>query len=198
MNQLSQQIFQARKNQGISQEQLAEKSKINLRTLQRIEKGETTPYGDTLKKISDAPNIPIEDLVNYGFVEDYAYIKAMHFSTLVFVVLPLGNIILPVILWLVKKNQIKDLSYYAKKLINFEITWSICIFLPVTIIVALFFAGVKINLPEEQGFPKFTMMVLPLLFLLFSFLNFIYLIIVGILIKDSRHNYFPIAIPFLR
>ena len=113
MNQLGQKIVQARKNKGISQEQLAEDSQINLRTLQRIEKGVTTPHGETLKRISEALNIPLDNLISYGFVEDYGYIKAMHFVTLIFLVLPLGNILLPVILWLVKKDQIKDLTYFV-------------------------------------------------------------------------------------
>jgi len=194
MSQLGQQIFQARKNKGISQEELSEISKINLRTLQRIEKGETSPHGNTLKRISEALNIPIQDLVNYGFVEDTGYIKAMHFSGLIFVLLPIGNIILPVILWLVKKDQVKDLSYYAKKLINFQITWSIITYLPFAISIFSWTATEKL-MPKFISKSELIAWYLPIILYL---VNFLYIVIVGILIKNNRRNFFPVSIPFLR
>jgi len=194
MSQLGQQIFQARKNKGISQEELAEMSKINLRTIQRIEKGETSPHGDTLKRISEALNIPIQDLVNYGFVEDIGYIKAMHFSGLIFVLLPIGNIILPVILWLVKKDHVKDLSYYAKKLINFQITWSIITYMPFAISIFSWTAAEKL-IPKFISKSEFIAWYFPIILYL---VNFLYIIIAGILIKNNHHNYFPVSIPFLK
>jgi transcriptional regulator with XRE-family HTH domain len=196
MSHLGQQIIQARKNKGISQEQLAEDSKINLRTIQRMEKGETTPHGDTLKRISEALGVPLEDLINYGYVEDYGYIKAMHFTTLVFLLLPLGNILLPLIFWLVKKDQIKDLSYFAKKLMNFQITWSIITYLPIFFSIIAIFARGQIHFPEfiENHSNFLTWYLLPLMYLI----NIIYIIISGILIKDKRRNFFPISIPLLR
>jgi transcriptional regulator with XRE-family HTH domain len=196
MSQLGQQIIQARKNKGISQEQLAEDSKINLRTIQRIEKGETTPHGETLKRVSEALELPLEDLVSYGYVEDYDYIKAMHFTTLVFVLLPLGNILLPLIFWLVKKDQIKDLTYFAKKLMNFQITWSIITYFPILFSIIAIFTHGHIHFPAFiENHSKFlTWYLLPFMYLV----NIIYIIISGILIKDQRRNFFPISIPLLR
>jgi len=196
MNQLGQQIIQARKNKGITQEQLAEDSKINLRTLQRIEKGVTSPRGETLKRVSEALNIPLENLISYGFVEDYGYIKAMHFVALIFLVLPLGNILLPVILWLVKKDQIKDLTYFANKLINFQITWSIITYLPFLISIFSMSSHNKIPFQHFIGSHSIflTWYFIPLLYLV----NSICLIIAGIFIKDRRRNLFPVSIPFLR
>jgi transcriptional regulator with XRE-family HTH domain len=196
MDQLGQQIIQARKNKGISQEQLAENSKINLRTLQRIEKGETAPHGDTLKRLSEALNIPLQDLVSYGYVEDYGYIKAVHFSALIFILLPIGNIILPLILWLVKKDQIKDLAYFAKKLINFQITWSLIVYLPLAVSI---FSWPKIG---ETHFPpaiqEHIISITWFMPILIYLINIIYIILAGVLIKDRRRNLFPIAIPFLK
>ena len=196
MNQLGQKIVQARKNKGISQEQLAEDSQINLRTLQRIEKGVTTPHGETLKRISVALNIPLDNLISYGFVEDYGYIKAMHFVTLIFLVLPLGNILLPVILWLVKKDQIKDLTYFASKLINFQITWSIITYLPILVSIISMSSHKRIPFQNFIGSHSIflTWYFIPLLYLA----NTIYIIIAGIILKDKQRNLFPISIPFLR
>lgn len=196
MSQLGQQIIQARKNKGISQEQLAEDSKVNLRTIQRIEKGDTTPHGETLKRISEALELPLEDLVSFGYVEDYGYIKAMHFTSLVFILLPLGNILLPLIFWLVKKDQIKDLTYFAKKLMNFQITWSIITYFPFLLGALTIFIHGQIPFPEfiktQTNF--FTWTFPPLMYLI----NLTYILISGILIKDQRRNFFPISIPFLR
>jgi len=193
MNRLGQQIIQARKNRGISQEQLAEISKINLRTLQRIEKGQTNPHGETLKRISEALGIPLIDMVNYGLKEDYSYIKAMHFAALIFILLPLGNILLPIIFWVVKKNQIKDLSFFANKLLNFQITWSLFVYLP--ILIYLFSAeGTQFTTFIDNLSRLFTWILLPLMYVI----NSLYLIMAILLIKDQRRNIFPVAIPFLR
>jgi transcriptional regulator with XRE-family HTH domain len=189
---LGQQIIQARKNRGLSQEQLAENSKINLRTLQRIEKGETYPHGETLKRISEALNIPLTDLVSSGLVEDYSYIRVFHFVTLIFVLLPLGNILLPLIFWIVKKDKIKDLTFFAYKLLNFQILWSIVTYLPFLINMLLKEGNQSLFI---ENFSKvYTWILLPLLYVF----HILYLIIAMMLIKDRRRNIFPIAIPFLR
>lgn len=195
MSQPGQQIIQARKNKGLSQEQLAENSKINLRTLQRIEKGETIPRGDTLRRISESLGLPLENLVSYISAEDYGYIKAMHFSALVFIILPLGNILLPLILWLVKKDKVKDLTYFAKKLINFQITWSLITYLPFLIPIPWLWGSNIHSSPFVFSLSHFITWNYPVI--LYS-LNIIYLIIAGIVIKDRQRNFFPVSIPFLR
>lgn len=45
---LSTRVKELRKRNGISQEILAENSGLSIRTIQRIENGETNPTGDTL------------------------------------------------------------------------------------------------------------------------------------------------------
>lgn len=44
-------ILEIRNRKGLTQEKLSDLSKINLRTLQRIEKGTTEPRSDTLNSI---------------------------------------------------------------------------------------------------------------------------------------------------
>ena len=48
---LSKKVKELRKRKGFSQEELAENSGLSLRTIQRIENGETEPTGETLKRI---------------------------------------------------------------------------------------------------------------------------------------------------
>lgn len=49
-SELSSLIKKIRADKAFSQEDLSEKSGLSLRTIQRLENGETEPRGDTLKK----------------------------------------------------------------------------------------------------------------------------------------------------
>lgn len=55
-------ISEARKSKGLTQEELSELAKINIRTIQRIEKDENVPRGKTLSSICDILKIDPEDL----------------------------------------------------------------------------------------------------------------------------------------
>lgn len=83
MSSIADLIINSRKSKNLTQEQLAELSKVNLRTIQRIENNENTPRGYTLKLICDVleiqipnsepENIPskanqIELIINYFFL----------------------------------------------------------------------------------------------------------------------------------
>ncbi|MCB2410111.1 helix-turn-helix domain-containing protein [Hymenobacter lucidus] len=49
-----------RKSKGLSQEVLAERSGVSLRTIQRVEQGETVPRGHTLHALAAALEVPLE------------------------------------------------------------------------------------------------------------------------------------------
>ena len=59
MSSIADLIIHSRKSKNLTQEQLAELSKVNLRTIQRIENNENTPRGYTLKLICDILEIDI-------------------------------------------------------------------------------------------------------------------------------------------
>jgi len=59
---IGEKIINERKKKGLTQEDLAELSKINLRTIQRIENSQNIPRGKTLNLIGDALQLDIEDL----------------------------------------------------------------------------------------------------------------------------------------
>lgn len=61
MNQISRKILETRKSKGLSQEDLAELSKVNLRTIQRIENNENEPRGKTLTLVCNALEIKFEN-----------------------------------------------------------------------------------------------------------------------------------------
>jgi len=74
METIGSKISRIRKQKGMTQEELSELAKINLRTVQRIEKDENEPRGNTLKLICEVLNTPIEELMEYGKIEDKQYL----------------------------------------------------------------------------------------------------------------------------
>ena len=67
---IGEKIQEVRRHKGLTQEQLADSAKINLRTLQRIEKNETEPLGNTLKRICNILNINLKNILDYNKKED--------------------------------------------------------------------------------------------------------------------------------
>ncbi len=75
-------IKKIRNRLGFSQEELAEKSGLSLRNIQRIENGETNPLGDSLKRIAHAFNVKPDELIDWTIQEDNVYLKILHLSSL--------------------------------------------------------------------------------------------------------------------
>ena len=63
---LSQSVKELRKEKSFSQEELAKKSGLSLRTIQRLENGETEPTGETLKRISAVLDLTPNELLDWG------------------------------------------------------------------------------------------------------------------------------------
>lgn len=124
---ISEQIKSLRRAKGLSQEALAENSRINLRTLQRIEAGSTVPRGETLRLLAQALDVPVESLTP-ALAEDPAMLKLLNLSALAFWIFPLGNVIAPLVLWIVKRHQVAGVMGLGKRILNFQITWSILLY----------------------------------------------------------------------
>ena len=125
---LAKKLKELRKRKGFSQEELTENSGLSLRTIQRIENGETEPTGETLKRISNALNVSPEELIDWTIIEDKGFLKAMNLSALTFILFPLLGILVPLIMWISKKDKLKNINIIGKNIINFEITWTIILF----------------------------------------------------------------------
>jgi len=63
MNIIGKKISETRKIKGLTQEKLAELSKVNLRTIQRIENNENEPRGKTLSLICETLDIDASELI---------------------------------------------------------------------------------------------------------------------------------------
>lgn len=126
---IAQKIKELRARKGISQELLAEESGLSLRTIQRIENGETDPRGHTLQQLAKVLNTSTEELTHWNLSEDSRYLKILNLSSLTFLLFPILGIIIPLILWVSKKGEVKDLDSVGKKVLNFQILWTLIVFL---------------------------------------------------------------------
>lgn len=126
-------IFEIRNRKGLTQEKLSDLSKINLRTLQRIEKGTTQPRSDTLNNICQVLDINTEDILDYNKKDDLKFIKYFHLSVLTCLFVPLGSVILPLVLWLTKRDKIIGLHEQGINVLNFQILWTIFFYFSFTL-----------------------------------------------------------------
>ena len=145
---LSKRVKELRNRKGISQNTLAEESALSLRTIQRIENGETNPTGDSLKRLSNALNVNLDELIDWSVKENNRYLIYLNLSALTFIFFPLLGILVPFILWTSKKDKIKNLNTLGKDLINFEIVWTMVLFF----IPLLLFLFTKIGILESLTF----------------------------------------------
>lgn len=125
MTNIGNKIKEIRKRKGYSQEELAEYTKVNLRTIQRIESNESEPRGATLNLICSALDITTEDIFDYGKVEDKKQLVLFQLSVLAFFFIPLGNIILPLILFFSKKDKIEGINILGANILNYQILWTV-------------------------------------------------------------------------
>lgn len=121
-------ILRLRKSQGLTQEELAERASINLRTLQRIEQGKTEPRGQTLRLLATALHQTPDGLVglptSLPMREDYAVLQFLNLSALAFWIIPFGNLIGPAILWWMNRDTVKGVNELGIRLLNLQLTWT--------------------------------------------------------------------------
>ena len=116
-------IRELRIKKGMTQEELADKTEVSARTIQRIENGEVDPRAYTLQMIARAlevdynlfvGNEPDEEeeikQVNYN-----NWLGLLHFSGIIPLIFP------TVIIWNYKKDIIKGMSVHYRDVISFQL-----------------------------------------------------------------------------
>jgi len=134
---LAQRIKDLRNRKGFSQDELSEKTGLSLRTVQRIENGETEPRGDSLKRLAMAFDVSPDEIIDWTVQEDKGFLISLNLSALSFILFPLLGIIVPLIIWISKKDKIRNINEIAKEILNFQITWTMILFIG--------FTGIAIN-----------------------------------------------------
>ncbi len=190
-------IKNLRKRKGISQELLAENSGLSLRTIQRIENGETEPRGDPLTRLANALDVASEELVDWELTEDKGFLMSLNLSALAFILFPLLGIVIPLIMWISKKGKLKQLDNLAKEVLNFQISWTIVLLLT----YIYFIASTYYRLNQTDyislsilGNPVYKLLAMGGLYVY----NFILIVVNTLKLNDGREvRYFP-RIRFVR
>lgn len=115
MNQseIGQKVSELRNNKGWTQEDLAAKTNISIRTIQRIEKGEVKARKYTLKILSETLGYDLLSMSNNKSIS--GWIIVIHLSNFFPV------IIIPLIIWLLKKDENEMINKHGAKVINYQI-----------------------------------------------------------------------------
>jgi len=195
---LANNVRELRKRRGLSQEQLSENSKLSLRTIQRIEKGESIPRGDTLIKITQALQVTPDDLLEWTATEDRGYLILLNLSSISILFQPLLGIIIPLVMWILKREKIYLVEDTGKNLISFQITWVLILYIIMIIATQGVIIPINFNLLHSffsliNNFSIIGMLIISL------YVYNITLIFINVRRsqKGLRNKYIP-AIPFLK
>ncbi len=196
--QLAKKIKELRTRKGFSQDELAIAARLNLRTVQRIESGETEPRGDTLKRLATALQVSSDGLIDWAEKEDTTMLMLLNISALSFIVFPLLGIIIPLVLWMSKKDKVKNLNTTGKKLLNFQISWCIAFFSFYILYFMAFIFNLKILSSSfsimNVGQTELLLLLIPVLYIL----NVILILFNAIRSHKNKKVIYQPAIPFLR
>lgn len=116
-------IKELRLKKGMTQEELADKTEVSARTIQRIENGEVDPRAYTLQMIAKALEVDYNMLVENEPNEEQEIQKVNSSNWLAFLhlsgIIPL--IFPTVIIWNRKKDMIKGMSDHYRDVISFQL-----------------------------------------------------------------------------
>ena len=121
---LSENLLYQRKLKGYTQEDLSEKTTVGVRTIQRIEKGETQPHLQTVKLLAVGLDIEVNDLLPIDNPNEETiqrkWMLLLHGIPFLGFIIPFGNILFPLFLWIHKANDNKIYDYHGRAIINFH------------------------------------------------------------------------------
>ena len=171
-----------RKLKGYTQDILSEKANVTIRTIQRIEKDEVKPQIQTIKLLSNALEIEVEDLMILENPKEETlqskWLLFLHGSPLLGFVFPF-SVLFPLFIWLHKREDNPIYNQHGIKVINFQLS--------VTILYVLAF--ISLITVEKWGF-IFFIAVVP-----FNILVITYNVFRAI---TAQKCFYPLSLPFLK
>lgn len=168
-------VVELRLHKGLTQEQLAESVTVNVRTIQRIENGETDPEAFTINRLCEILEYDFRKNGNYDL-----WIAALHLSTVINIV------IIPLLIWSYKKRDNSMIDKHGRAVMNFQLTMTIMLF-GAALIYAIVLPGIIL----------LTMIPFALLILIGLFC-FYQGISNTIKILNNKPYRYPLSIPFLK
>lgn len=180
---LSESLIYQRKLKGYTQEQLSEKTTVGVRTIQRIEKGETQPHLQTVKLLAAGLDIEVNDLLPIDNPNEEniqrKWMLLLHGIPFLGFIIPFGNILFPLFLWIHKADDNKVYDEHGRAVVNFQL--SMVLYVVISLISFFILPGFN-----------------------FFLTGAIVLFMIVVMIRNlstalSRGScYYPLSIPFLR
>lgn len=142
---LNEKIIQGRKAKGLTQQELAALTKVDLRTIQRIESGKCKPRYYTLKAIENALDFPLTTLLsaektNQSREDTTHFLHLFCLSCFSYLVIPYLHFLLPNYLLNRSQEQNPEVRRFAKKVIHEQIYWVVATTLVFLIVLLINFS----------------------------------------------------------
>lgn len=154
---LGETIVIARKNKGLTQEQLADLTNITVRTIQRIESGESNPRAYTLKTIAEALDIRFEELkalqsenpvpppVSYNEENGRHFLQMLCLSCFTYLCIPFIHFLVPSYMLKRSTEENPKVIAFARRVLRGQLYWKSALWLIMlltlayNLIVAIYF-----------------------------------------------------------
>lgn len=123
-------IKSIREEKGYTQNDLASKTGLSLRTIQRLESSNKVPKGYSLTTLAEEFGMDATALqskfvqVQRSKESEITTLKVINFSVLSFLGVPFGNVIFPIVLW--RNNRDSEfVDAIARQIVNFQILFTL-------------------------------------------------------------------------
>ncbi|MCM5662913.1 serine hydrolase [Galbibacter mesophilus] len=180
---ISENLKYLRKLKGYSQEELSELTTVTVRTIQRIEKGEVSPHLKTVKLLASALEVEVDDLLTIENPKEEniktKWLLLLHGTPILGLLLPLGNILFPLFLWIHKREDNPLYNEHGRKVINFQITMSILFLISFVTLITI------------EGFGFFFFILVVPFAVIVTIINIVSAI-------NSHKCFYPLSIPFIK
>ena len=148
-------ITELRKKKGLTQEELASKCYINVRSIQRIEAGEVIPRFSTLNILSEVLEFEFNKVNNR---DQSLWIIFLHLTNIIPIIIP------ALLIWTWKKNEIPNLKNHGINVLNHQITIFIFLLISIPLFIPMPFIGIynlfitisniiKISMHKDYHYP---------------------------------------------
>lgn len=171
-------IKSMRVKKGLTQDELAERTGITVRTIQRIEQGKVNPRSYSIKVIATALNVECGDLVDSSYSDNLEYsngkrlwLPLVHLSGLFLLLIP------TMIIWAYKRDEIYGMKEAGAEVINFQLTM-LAVLIP-------------------SGLLAFTMITIPVCIFIGVFSTVVVIINTILAIAESPYRY-PLTYHFIK
>ena len=137
-----------------------------------------------------------------GVIEDKTYVQLLNWSSLSFIIHPFLGIIIPIVMWIMKRGKVKFVDDTGKKVINFQITWALTLYFLILVYSIILGIGTSFHFNVNMIDLILSILIDPkipeMIFLLLYLFN---MLTIFINIRKSQkglmNRYIP-AIPFLK